>query len=194
MIWKKYFKAGSSIFRKTDYQFDFMITTDGVGASILFKKIKDGIPIKIMPSLQRNIKTQIASQNQYIEKVKITENMKKKKLVAIDPNLSDLMYCVSKDDNGKIQKFRYTQAQRRLETRNKKYNDIIDNIKKNTVIRDGKTVKNIEAELSNDNEKSVNIEKLKAYYKKKNQTNKALYGYYSDKIHLKLKMNRYINT
>ena len=194
MIWKKYFKAGSSIFRKTDYQFDFMITTDGVGASILFKKIKDGIPIKIMPSLQRNIKTQIASQNQYIEKVKITENMKKKKLVAIDPNLSDLMYCVSKDDNGKIQKFRYTQAQRRLETRNKKYNDIIDNIKKNTVIRDGKTVKNIEAELSNDNGKSVNIEKLKAYYKKKNQTNNALYGYYSDKIHLKLKMNRYINT
>ena len=49
-------------------------------------------------------------------------------------------------ENGNLQTFRYTQNQRRLETRLKKYNIIIDKINKETKI-ENQTIKEIETEL-----------------------------------------------
>ncbi len=60
---------------------------------------------------------------------------------------SDLIYCGSKNENGNLQTFRYTQNQRRLATRLKKYNKIIDKINKETKI-ENKSIKEIETELS----------------------------------------------
>jgi hypothetical protein len=67
--------------------------------------------------------------------------------LSVNPNYSDLIYCGSKDENGNLQTFRYTQNQRRLETRLKKYNKIIDKINKETKI-ENQTIKEIETELS----------------------------------------------
>ncbi len=38
-----------------------------------------------------------------------------------DPNNADLIYCGAKDKDNKLETFRYTQNQRRLETGKKKY-------------------------------------------------------------------------
>ena len=42
------------------------------------------------------------------------------KVVCADPGMSDLLYFGSYNDKNKLETFRYTQNQRRLETRNKK--------------------------------------------------------------------------
>mgnify|MGYP007006549820 CR=1 FL=1 len=51
------------------------------------------------------------------------ELLKNKKIVAIDPGKCDLIYCVD-SDNKESNKFRYSQDQRRKETKIKKYNKI----------------------------------------------------------------------
>ena len=113
-----------------------MIKTDGIGCSVLLVKLKDGKPIEITSKIQRETKEKLDSLDKYIEKIKITKEIKKKRIVTVDPNLSDIIFCVSKDikqeviitENNKLEviekeeiiTFRYTQNQRRLETRNKK--------------------------------------------------------------------------
>jgi hypothetical protein len=56
--------------------------------------------------------------------------------------ICDLLYFGSYNENNKLETFRYTQNQRRLETRNKKYNKIIDKVNKETFI-DDKSIKEL---------------------------------------------------
>ena len=81
------------------------------------------------------------------EKTELTDELKSLKVVCADPNYSDFIYCGAKDYDGKLQTFRYTQNQRRLETRLKKYNKIMDKINNETKIQD-ETIKEIETTLS----------------------------------------------
>ncbi len=92
-----------------------------------------------------------------------------------------------------METFRYTQNQRRLETRNKKYNKLQNKINKETKI-DSKTVKEIETELSNYNSKTCDFNKFIEYCKKKNEVNRLLFKHYSQKLFRKLKFNIYTNT
>ena len=135
--------------------------------------------------------------------------MKNKRIVACDPNLSDIVYCVSKNikekvvvnennkltviDDEEIITFRYTQNQRRFKTRNKKYNKLQDSINKETKINKG-TVKEIESELTNYNSKRTNYNNFIKYCKKKNEVNRLLFSHYSQKLFRKIKFNRYTNT
>jgi guanylate kinase len=57
------------------------------------------------------------------------------------------IYCGSKNKDGELETFRYTQNKRRLETRLKKYNKIIDKMNKKTKINN-KTIKEHETVLS----------------------------------------------
>ena len=70
------------------------------------------------------------------------EEIKNKKVVCIDSGVSELIYCESKNKNNELEIFRYTQNQRRLETRNKKYMKFTDKINKETKI-ENKSIKNI---------------------------------------------------
>jgi hypothetical protein len=58
----------------------------------------------------------------YIDEVEDHAPLRHKRVVAIDPNLSDLLYCVDSDaKEPKAQtKFRYTQDERRKETKTKR--------------------------------------------------------------------------
>ena len=115
-VWDTYFKLDKKVFRKNKYQFNYMIKTDAVSVSILFIRLQDnGQPMKKM---NKNCKSDL-DDCEYIEKIQMTCKIKNKKVVTIDPNLSDINYCGSYDKNGKLETFRYTQNQRRLETRNK---------------------------------------------------------------------------
>jgi hypothetical protein len=129
----------------------------------------------------------------YIEKVEFTDDMKKKKIVVADPNYSNLIYCGSKDENGNLETFRYTQNQRRLETRVKKYSKIMDEISKETKINN-MNIKEIETVLSNFNSHTNNYDKFKEYIIQKNKTNLILFNHYEQSFYRKFKLNRYINT
>jgi hypothetical protein len=208
-LWDNNFRTNKKEFKRKGYQFNYMIKTDGVGCSVLLVKLKDGKPIYITSKLQNETKEKIYNLDKYIEDTKINNDMKKKRIVSIDPNLSDIIYCVSKDINEKIiidendklkviedEKiitFRYTQNQRRLETRNKKYNKLQDKINKDKKINN-KSVKEIETELSKFNSKTCNYNKFIEYCKKKNEVNRILFNHYSEKVFRKLKFNRYTNT
>lgn len=182
-LWNKNFKTNKKEFKRKGYQFNYMIKTDGIACSGLLFKLKNAKSINIQNAKQ---------DDKYIEDIKITKETKNKRIVTIDPNLSDIIYCVSKD-NKNISTFRYTQNQRRLETRKKKYSKIIDKINKKKKINK-KSVKELETEISKYNSKSVNYRKFLKYCKKKNEINRLLFKHYSNKVFRKLKLNTYINT
>jgi hypothetical protein len=188
-LWNRFFRLNKKVFKKNQYDYNYMIKTDAISASILFIRLKpDGTPMKKM---NRQCKTE--DDTKYIEKTEFTEDMKKMNIVAIDPNMSDLIYCGMKDKNNNLKTFRYTQNQRRLETRNKKYMKIIDNDNKKVKIND-KTIKEIESELSKYTCKTNNYDKLKEYLIIKNKLNITLYEHYSQQYFRKFKLNRFINT
>ena len=54
----------------------------------------------------------------YIDEVDDYAPLTNKRVIAIDPNMSDLLYCVEGDTKDQT-KFRYTQDQRRKETQAK---------------------------------------------------------------------------
>ena len=137
-----------------------MIKTDGVSVSILFVRVDDkGIPIK----KQKGKKYKEQTDCEYIEKAELTEEQKKMKIITIDPNDGgDLIYCGSKDENGKLETFRYTQNQRRLETRTKKYMKITEKVNSESKINN-QTIKQIELTLRILNSKTVNYEDFKKY-------------------------------
>lgn len=116
-IWKFFFRTERQCFKKKWYSFHHMIETDGVSCSILLLR-KDKVGKRVQQKKGRN-------KEQYIDELKNKDynELKDKKIVAIDPNMSDLLYCVD-DDNKDRNFFRYTQNQRRKETKHKKYRNI----------------------------------------------------------------------
>ena len=84
---------------------------------------------------------------------------------------------------------RYTQNQRRKETKLKKYSKIILQYKKECKTK----IIELETELSKYNRKTLQIDKFKKYIKKKNQVNNLLFDFYEKYIFRKLKLNSYLN-
>jgi hypothetical protein len=195
-IWRKFFNLDNKVFKRNNYKFNYMIKTDGVSVSIILVKIdENNLPIKYTFNQILNMeKRKEEIDKQYIEdQNNINEIFLNKNYVVIDPNKEDLMYCMDKNGN----KFRYTQSQRKKETKSKKYNLILDNLKKDTIIiynNNEKSIKEIESELSIHNTKTCNYKKFKEYLLLKNKLYSILNNYYKENIHRKLRMNAYINT
>jgi hypothetical protein len=188
-LWNRFFKLDKKIFKKNKYIFNYMIRTDGISIGILFIRLgNNGLPLTY-----NNPNNKQEENTKYIEKEIITDELRSKKIVCIDPGCSDLIYCGSKDENDKLQTFRYTQNQRRLETRTKKYNKIIEEVN-NTTFINGKNIKEIESVLSNHNKRTCHFEKFKNYLIEKNKLNLLLFSHYEKTFFRKFKLNRYINT
>ena len=182
-IWKFFFRTEKKVFRKNDFSFHHMISTDGVGVSILF--IRDDLVGKRLPNAKKGV-----SKELYIDELNDYSDLQDKKIVGVDPGKEDLIYCVddaSKDANV----FRYSQNQRRKETKMKKYNNIILGMKTNKI--QGKSVINYETELSLYNRKTLCMDKFKAYINEKNRINHILFDFYSKQLFRKLKFGRHIN-
>jgi hypothetical protein len=191
-LWNRYFKLNKRTFKKGQkYSFSYMIRTDGVSCCALF--IRLGENGKPLPKTRENKKCCEEINTDYIEKTEITDELRNMKVVCIDPNMSDLIYCGSKDENGKLQTFRYTQNQRRLETRMKKYSKIIHKVSKETMIEE-QTIKETETELKEYNSKTTKYEKFKEYCIKKNKINSKLYSHYQQEFYKKFKLNRFTNS
>ena len=189
-IWREILDLGKCSFRKKSYMFNYMIRTDGISCSILFIRIdKDGKPLT-----KKFSGCTMDSNTDYIENIDLSK-IKDKRIVCADPGKSDLIYCGSKNVKlDKLDTFRYTQAQRNVETRTKKYNNIMDKINKETLISDEKSVKMLETTLSNFNSKTSDYTKFELYLVQKNKVNYLLYEHYETEIFRKFKLNRYTNT
>ena len=185
----------SRIKYKSDMKYDFhhMIKTDGISVSILFIKLdSNGKPLK---HDENKTERKLSNNTEYIEKVEITDEMRQKKIVCADPNKRDLIYCGSRDENGKLQTFRYTQDQRRFETRAKKQSKIHKNMKTDTLVEDEKNVQDMETEFGKcHNKKTNSYDKFFEYVKAKNELNIKLFDHYQEWIFRKFKLNSYINN
>ena len=190
-LWNSYFKLNKRVFKKGQkYTFSHMIRTDGISCCILFVRVdKNGKPIS---KTWQNKQCCQEENIDYIEKTNI-EDIKNKKFICADPGMSDLIYCGYKDETNKLITFRYTQNQRRLETRMKKYSKIKDKLNKETIINE-KSVKELETTLSNLNSKTCNYDKFKTYCIEKNKLNYQLYSYYEERYFRKFKLNAFTNT
>jgi hypothetical protein len=182
-LWKLFFKTDLNCFKKKKYDFHHMIETDGVSCSIIFKR-KD-LKSSYRPKSDKPI------SELYIDDVKDYTNLKQKKIVAIDPGKSDLIYCVdsaSKDANV----YRYTQDRRRKIGKSKRFNKLTINLKRKEKI-DGRKVQDLEDELSKLNRKTLSFEKFKQYVLQKNRVNVYLKKFYSREIFRKFKLDIFIN-
>jgi hypothetical protein len=183
-IWQFFFRTERKLFTKTGYSFHHMISTDGVGVSILF--LRDDLVGKRLPNIKKGIFSEL-----YVDELKDTSTLQTKKIVAIDPGKEDLIYCVdgsSKEANV----FRYSQNQRRKETKMKKYKNILFAMKTNKI--KNKTIIEYETELSKFNRKTLDITQFKKYVQEKNRINQILFGFYHKELFRKLKFGRYINA
>ena len=190
-IWRLFFKTHKQCFSNQDqkrYKFNYMIETDGVGCSIQLIR-RDLFGQTHLRQVNHSI-----IQEKYIDELP-SESLTNKVLVGIDPNLSDLLYCVTKD-NDQVVKLRYTQNQRRKESKSKKYLKLIENFKANTLI-DGKNVISWETQISIGdlilNHKTLKAENFKKYLTEKNRINSKLLTFYAAFIYRKLRWNSYIN-
>jgi len=182
-IWKFFFRTERKMFNKTGFSFHHMVSTDGIGLSILF--LRDDLVGNKLPMMKKGI-----SKELYIDELDDYSKLQNKKVIGIDPGKSDLIYCVddaSKDANV----FRYSQDQRRKETKMKKYNNIILGMKTNKI--EGKTIIEYETDLSHFNRKSLQITKFKEYLQEKNRINHILFRFYRKELFRKLKFGKYIN-
>ena len=116
-IWEFFFRTERQCFNKPKYTFHHMIETDGVSCSILM--LRNDLIGKRLPLTKIGSNTE-----QYIDELNDYTNIKNKKIVCIDPGLSDILYCVD-DDSKDANEFRYTQDSRRKECKIKKYAKII---------------------------------------------------------------------
>lgn len=184
-IWKFFFRTERKCFRKKKYTFHHMICTDGVSCSVM--SIRNDMIGKRIP------KKKLPQSEKYIDELdkKDYEKLKDKKIVACDPNKGDLLYCVdgtTKDRN----QYRYTQDQRRKETKMKKYRNIQNELKTKKKVGK-KNIIEFETELSDKNRKTLNIKKFKEYMKEKNKLNEKLFKFYENEIFRKLRLDSYIN-
>ena len=183
-IWKFFFRTERKMFHKKHYEFHHMIETDGISCSLLLLR-KDLIGKKL-PIMKKDLSTEI-----YIHELTDYTQLQNKKIVAIDPGKCDLIYCVDAD-NKEANKFRYSQDQRRKETKKKKYSKIQLELKKEKI--NGKTIIEWETELSKLNRKSLTINKFKEYIQKKSEINGILFKFYEKYIFRKLRLQSYRNT
>jgi transposase len=183
-IWKFFFRTEKKVFHKNPYSFHHMISTDGVGVSVLF--IRDDLVGKRLPNAKKGV-----SKEMYIDELNDYSALQNMKIVGIDPGKEDLIYCV--DDASKhANVFRYSQNQRRKETKMKKYKNIMLGMKTKKI--QGKSVIEYETELSVYNRKTLQIDKFKEYIGAKNRINKILFGFYEKHLFRKLKFGRHINS
>jgi hypothetical protein len=197
-LWSLYFKTDKKCFHvKKDthnYTFHHQIETDGVSCSILLiRKDKAGSKVGLLKKPSKaDIANQKDEEDKYIDDLSPEERntLQHKKVVGIDPNMSDLIFCVDSDTKDQ-HKFRYTQNQRRKETKGKKYRGILLNLKRTTVVED-KSVQDWEIALSKFNKKSLKFYEFQEYLREKNSLNKRLGPFYNAYLFRKLKLGRYI--
>jgi hypothetical protein len=86
-IWKFFFRTERKCFTKTGYSFHHMISTDGIGVSILF--LRKELVGKKLPMMKKKV-----SKELYIDELTDYSTLQNKRIIGIDAGKCDLIYCV----------------------------------------------------------------------------------------------------
>jgi hypothetical protein len=153
-LWEKYFKLENNIFKdKPSYKFNYLILTDGVSVSIIFKR-NDLIGKKNFSKKRTSKKDEEFEYLENYNQFELLELKEKYNIVYTDPGKCRLLYMLDEKKN-KI--FKYTGKQRLYEIQRLKYQQIEENMKKENNIIEKET------ELSTCNSKSCKFEIFKKY-------------------------------
>jgi hypothetical protein len=196
VIWDKFFRTEKKAFKNKKYKFRYELMTDGYGCSILLIRndLYKSDKKMYIPSMSKpfNYKSE-----KYVSELTDTEkeSAQNKKIVGFDPGKDDLFYAtdgIRINNTNEFKTFRYSQSQRKKETKSKKYSHIKEIDKKQPFLGDI-TVKTIEDMLTNCNFNSCNYSKVIDDIHTKNTVNSLLLKYYEKEFHRKLKFYSYIN-
>ncbi len=210
-IWDHVFNMDHKIFKfkHNTHIFKRRIVTDGIGCSLLFIR-RDKFKADGKMNAKPISKPFSYREDQYITDVPrdVLDKMKKDiedgkiSLAANDPGYNDIAYFtdgvtkIIERKNGyyrrKTNKLRFTQLQRRHETKSKIYQKRIEASKRNTKIKKS-IVKVIESRLSQFNSNSCHYDNFKNYVTTKNEINHTLHNYYCKGMFRYLKWYAKIN-
>ncbi|KAJ3378037.1 hypothetical protein HDU92_007721, partial [Lobulomyces angularis] len=151
--------------------FDGMTRTDGISICVLLSKIKTTSYGTSTTSCKRK-----RTKGEYFQ-----DNIRdvKSNFVVIDPNKRDLLYCLG--SNGK--KLRYTQMERRKETRSKRYSEIRSEVG----IKQNQMNVIVPRKVIDKDAWNIYIKEFFSTWNEKEQVDK-------NTIFRKLKLNSYYNT
>jgi hypothetical protein len=195
-IWDQAFNLDNKVFHKKKYEFSYFITTNGKDVSIVFhKEAKNTVKTT---KKQKKEDKQTAEKGKYISEVKITERMKRKNIVAIDPNLGDLNHCAmyirddhTGDKRDYLREIRYTRGQRNQDGGVKKFTKQMNELKKGTIINEKSVIEHERILSEKYDSKTVN--NVLEYCKAKMDLNRQLFEHYEEPFYRKVKWFRYIN-
>ena len=187
-IWNRYFKFSEKIFRDSDnFKFNFTISTDGFGCSLLFhnenckiaktKSVSSSYIDDYVGDENITDKDESIGTNKALYKNKSID-FKKRKIIGIDKGKMYLVYAMDEDGNCVT----YTANQRNVESLSKRNKRILLTEKRKHKIIESET------ELSVFCSKTVNYEKFKAYLKKRHEIGKKVRPFYENILIRKLKM------
>jgi hypothetical protein len=184
MVWNEYFRVNRNCFKMKGYKFNNSIVTDGVSCSLLF--IREDQYGKRCPKGKKKV---IVKETYFNElSSEDLEKMKKRRIVGIDPNMGNLLYCSGEKND----KFRYTQGQRKVEMKTEKYKKRLQE-KQNEIIHQEETVKTLEETLSKFDSKTLKIENYIEYLKQRFKVDKQLGNFYQEKQIRKDSLHSYRN-
>lgn len=216
--WDLYFDLESDFFKCKGYKFDHLIKTDGRSVSAQFirgnlyfkneklkvlrvkcrfgdendKKNYSESKKKIHPKITKKEK-----QKKRKEEFKCVDDMSKEELeqlkskhiVVVDPGKNTLFYM--SDLHNHV--LRYTNKQRLFETKRIKYQKKIEKFKRTDKIN-GKSIIELESDLSEFKSRSCYLKNFCDYVRKKQEISDLVYNHYSSPLYRKLKWYSYINT
>ena len=180
-VWDTYFKMGSKIFHRPNYNFNYTMQTDGIAVSLLFVHKKH-----IKNSKKSPCTTEQANHDyKYIDELTMEEleKLKDKTIVGGDPGKYSLIYLTDG-----VSKLRYNAFQRHTETLAHRNKRILQTEKSKAGIVA------IETTLSEQNSKTVDYAKFKEYIKAKNAANAKLSDFYTRDLFRKMKWRQFVYT
>ena len=182
-MWSKVFNLKKKAFqgRKHDSsKFTGMIRTDGVSISIIIgpQTTKGN---GTMRKRKKDDEPKVKNEEYYFQDVDPDEFHESK--VFIDPNKRDLLYCLGNNDK----KIRYTQSQRQLETKSKKYRKLREKLTHENNMNTNPLDTNVSKKVLDPRGYDIY---LKMFYRKFKHHEE----FYSNKIFRKLRLNTFMNT
>ena len=110
--------------------------------------------------------------------------MENRNVVGVDPGKYNIVYM-----SDGVSKLRYTAKQRREETLLTRNQRIRLKLKK-----ESPAIIEAESQLSNENSKTMDVERFKEYLREKNRVNAATFDFYEQPLHRKMKWRQYVYT
>ena len=187
-LWERVVDLKNKAFRPLQggsYEFRGSILTDGVSVSIILQQ-QSAAGGKSTKRKRSDDKPKKKDEEKYITDPEFRSEVKKKKVVAIDPNKRDLVFCMREDSKSEHpMTMRYTSSRRRKDMKTKEVNER----RKRLLGEDGEKINS-----SIPTSTTVNVEKFEEFLIAKKEQRDKLLATYENEAFRRLRLNNYINT